>query len=74
MAKKKEECNPIPDKCIECENDTLLKYAALEQEYSRLKRYYELTVECLDIKEMLNKALREENQELIRKLELYKNV
>ena len=59
--------------CTECENETLLKLAEMEEKYSRLNRYYELTVECLDIKELLNKALREENQELIRKLEIYKN-
>ena len=59
--------------CTECENETLLKLADLEMEYDSLKRYYELTVKCLDVKDELCKALREKNQELIRKLEIYKN-
>lgn len=62
------------DKCIECENETLLKLADLEIEYNKLKRFYEMTIKCLDVKDDLCKALREENQELIRKIELYKNV
>lgn len=59
--------------CTECENVTLLKLADMEMEYDRLKRYYDLTVQCLDVKDELCKALREENQELKRKLEIYKN-
>lgn len=59
--------------CTECENVTLLKLADMEMEYDRLKRYYDLTVQCLDVKDELCKALREKNQELIRKLEIYKN-
>lgn len=58
--------------CTECENETLLKLAELETEYDKLKRYYDLTIKCLDVKDELCKALREENQELIRKLEIYK--
>ena len=59
--------------CAECENETLLKLADLEMEYDKLKQYYDLTIKCLDIKDELCKALREENQELIRKLEICKN-
>ena len=58
--------------CTECENDSLLKYADLQIEYDKLKRYYDLTVQCLDVKDELCKALRDENQELIRKIEIYK--
>lgn len=58
--------------CTECENDSVLKYADLQFEYDRLKRYYDLTVQCLDVKDELCKALRDENQKLIRKIELYK--
>lgn len=39
--------------CTECENETLLKLADLEMEYDRLKRYYDLTVKCLDAKDEL---------------------
>lgn len=59
--------------CTECENDSLLKYADLQIEYDKLKRYYDLTVQCLDVKDELCKALRDENQELIRKVEIYKD-
>ena len=62
------------NKCIECENENLLKLADLEMDFESLKQYYDATVKCLEINEWLNKALREENQELISKLELYKNV
>ncbi len=58
--------------CLECENDGVLNYADLQFEHDRLKRYYDLTVQCLDVKDELCKALRDENQELIRKNEFYK--
>ena len=59
------------DKCIECENDTLLKYSGLYIEFDKLKRYTELLEKELDIKEELNKVLREDNEVLRNKLKLY---
>lgn len=61
------------EKCTECENETLLKLVDLEIEYDRLKRCYNLTVKCLDSKDELCKVLRKENQELLRKLDIYKD-
>ena len=59
--------------CTECENETLLELADLEMEYDKLKRLYDLIIKCLVVKDELCKALWEENEELIRKLEVYKN-
>ena len=61
------------NKCIECENENLLKLADLEMDFESLKQYYDATVKCLEINEWLNKALREENQKLKYKIELYEN-
>lgn len=61
------------NKCIECENENLLKLADLEMDFESLKQYYDATVKCLEIHEWLNKELREENQKLKYKIELYQN-
>lgn len=60
-------------KCVECEKAIISDMADLQIEYDKLKKYYKLIIKCLDIKEELCKALREENEELRNKLEVYKN-
>lgn len=59
------------DKCLECENDTLLKYSSLVIDYDKLQNYNGLLEKALDIKEELNKVLREDNETLRNKLKLY---
>ena len=59
------------DKCIECENDTLLKYSGLVIDYDKLKYYNGLLEKALDVKDELNKVLREDNEMLRNKLKLY---
>lgn len=54
----------MTDKCIECEKDTVLKDSDLRIEYNKLKNYCKLLEQCLDVKEELNKCLREENEKL----------
>lgn len=60
------------DKCKECENDILLKYSSLVIDYDKLQNYNGLLEKALDVKEELNKVLREDNKMLRNKLELYK--
>lgn len=60
----------MTDKCIECENDALLKYADLQIELDKANRYNELLQKCLDVKEELNATLRRNNQILKEKLEV----
>lgn len=59
------------DKCIECENDILMKYSSLVIDYDKLQNYNRLLEKCLDVKEELNKVLREDNETLRNKLKLY---
>jgi len=59
------------DKCIECENDILMKYSSLVIDYDKLQNYNRLLEKCLDVKEALNKVLREDNETLRNKLKLY---
>lgn len=59
------------DKCLECENDTLLKYSSLVIDYDKLQNYNGLLEKCLDVKEALNKVLREDNEMLRNKLKLF---
>lgn len=59
------------DKCIECENDILMRYSSLVIDYDKLKNYNGLLEKCLDVKEELNKVLREDNETLRNKLKLY---
>lgn len=61
----------MQDKCMECEKDTVLKYSDLQIEYTKLENYCELLVKCLDTKELLNKTLRDKNDELKNKLRNY---
>lgn len=63
-----ENCN----KCVECENDTLLKYSDLSIEYDKIKHWKELLEQMLDIKEELNELLRDENEELKTQIKIYK--
>ena len=59
------------DKCLECENDILMKYSSLVIDYDKLQNYNGLLEKCLDVKEELNKVLREDNETLRNKLKLY---
>lgn len=59
------------DKCIECENDILMRYSSLVIDYDKLQNYNRLLEKCLDVKEELNKVLREDNETLRNKLKLY---
>ena len=59
------------DKCLECENDILMRYSSLVIDYDKLQNYNRLLEKCLDVKEELNKVLRENNETLRNKLKLY---
>ena len=59
------------NKCIECENDILMKYSSLVIDYDKLQNYNGLLEKALDVKEELNKVLREDNEMLRNKLKLY---
>ena len=61
-----------PD-CKNCENDLMLKLSDAEIKCDKLQWYYDKLNMALDIKEELNKALREENEELKNKLRVTKN-
>ncbi len=56
--------------CKSCEAEHIDKYADLMMKYDKLKNYKKLLEQSLDIKEELNKALREENEKLKYKYEL----
>lgn len=57
----------VPD-CKNCENDLMLKLSDAEIKCDRLQWYYDTLNKALDIKDELNKALREENEVLKNKL------
>ena len=59
----------IPD-CQNCENDMLLRNSELAIEKDRLQWYYDTLNKALDLKEELNSALRQENEELKNKLRI----
>ena len=61
-----------PD-CKNCENNIMQTLAEAEIKLDRFERYYDLLNKALDIKEELNKTLREENQELKNKLRILEN-
>lgn len=58
-------------KCIDCESENLMKYAELKIQYEKTYRYNQLLEQCLDVKEDLCKALREDNEKLRNKLKAY---
>lgn len=60
------------NKCMDCENDIVLKYSDLYIEYEKLKKYCDLIEKCLDTKEELNKVLREDNEQLRYQVKLWK--
>ena len=62
-----------PD-CKNCENDLMLKLSDAEIKCDKLQWYYDKLNKALDIKDELNKALREENEELKNKMRVTKNV
>ena len=57
--------------CIECENETILKYAELEFDKERLGYYCTLLENCLKAVNDMNKFLTEENEELRNKSAVY---
>lgn len=57
--------------CTECENETMLKYSDLMIEYDKIKRWNKILNDCLDTKDELCKALREDNENLRYKNKLY---
>ena len=63
----------IKDKCVECENENFLKVADLEIKCDRLEYYNKILIACLDTKDELCKALREDNEQLRNKLEVTNN-
>lgn len=65
--------NKIDDKCLECENEVISKWADCELERDKYKRYYYLVCECLDVKDELCKALRDENKNLLERISSYEN-
>lgn len=58
--------------CLDCEKEIIQKYSDLYIEFEKLKNYYALIEKCLDIKEELNKVLREDNENLRYQLKLWK--
>ena len=62
----------LPD-CKSCENDLISDCAELSMKNDRLEWWYKTLNQALDIKEELNKALRQENEELKNKLRVMKN-
>ena len=56
-----------PD-CKNCENDLMLKLSDAEIKCDKLQWYYDTLNKALDIKEELNEALRQENEELKNKM------
>lgn len=63
----------MDNKCIECENNSLIRLPELEMEYEKEKNYNKILEKCLDTKDELCKVLREKNEELENKLRIYKN-
>lgn len=63
----------MSDKCKNCENELLLNVAELEIKNDRLEYCSKLLERCLDTKDELCKALREDNEELRNKLRIYEN-
>lgn len=61
-----------PD-CLNCENDLKLKLAEAKIKCDRHQWYYDTLNNALDLKEELNQALREENEELKSKIRNLKN-
>ncbi|MBQ2395932.1 MAG: hypothetical protein II304_02650 [Bacteroidales bacterium] len=62
----------MDEKCIDCQNDTLLKYSALYCDFEKSQRYNKMLENCLDTKDELCKVLREDNEQLRSLLKIYK--
>lgn len=54
--------------CSNCENDLMLKLSALKKSNDKLQWFYDILNKAIDIKDELNKALRDENEELKNKI------
>lgn len=59
----------MKDECKDCENESLMKYADMAIKLENVQKYNKLLEKALDIKEELNKMLREENESLKARLE-----
>lgn len=62
----------MEDKCKNCENEIMLKYADLILKLDKAERYNKILENCLDTKDELCKILREDNEELRTKLKIYR--
>ena len=59
----------MKNECKDCENESLMKYADMAIQLENVQKYNKLLEQALDIKEKLNKMLREENESLKTRLE-----
>lgn len=62
----------MEDKCKNCENESMLKYAEAVFKLEKAERYNKLLERCLDVKDELCNTLREDNEELRTRLKIYK--
>ena len=54
----------MKNECKDCENESLMKYADMAIKLENVQKYNKLLEQALDIKEKLNKMLREENERI----------
>lgn len=62
----------MTNNCIECENETMLKYSALYCDYEDLQKRLRLTQNCLTAIAEMASYLAERDEELANKVKLYK--
>ena len=62
----------MENKCIECENETMLKYSSLCCDYEDLQERLRLTQNCLTAITEMACYLAKKNDELENKVKLYK--
>jgi hypothetical protein len=60
--------------CKNCESELISQIADISIENDKLRRINKIYEQCLDVKEELNKALREDNEELRSKLRTLKEL
>jgi len=60
--------------CKNCESELISQIADIGIENDKLRRINKIYEQCLDVKEELNKALREDNEELRSKLRTLKEL
>lgn len=69
-----DKCTTDKDKCTECENEAIQKYADLYIEYEKLQRYTKMLEKGHDIAQELNQTLRDKIDKLENKLKFYDEV